>query len=170
VRRLAPQWGLVDPRVAILGFSAGGHLASTAAVHADRFTCPQDDLAKLHSARPDAAVLCYPVIDLIGEFIHKGSRMNLLAEPFDPALAELLSSHLQVTADTPPTFLWHTADDGAVPVVNSLFFALQCRRYGVPVELHVYEKGTHGLGLAMDHPDGIGAWSELAARFLHRRL
>ena len=169
VRKHAGEWGVEPNRVGILGFSAGGHLVSTAAVHFDRFTAPHDDLAARFSARPDAVVLCYPVIDLAGEFAHVGSRMNLLGENPDPALVELLSNHKQVTPQTPPTFLWHTADDAGVPMENSLMFAAACRKQRVPVELHVFDKGRHGLGLAGEFP-AVAAWTTLCVAFLRRYL
>jgi acetyl esterase/lipase len=151
----------------VLGFSAGGHLASTLATHHQRFVSPEDDLASSQDARPDAAVLCYPVIDM-GEFAHVMSRNRLLGPDPDPALLTLLSNHLQVTADTPPTFLWHTADDAGVPMEGSLFFAAACRKHKVPVELHVFESGKHGLGLADGQP--AGAWKDFCVEFLRRHL
>jgi len=168
IRSRAGEWGVDAGRVGILGFSAGGHLASSAAVHFDRFTSAEDDLAGKFSARPDAAVLCYPVIDF-GEFANVGSRNNLLGEKQDPALVELLSNHKAVTDKTPPTFIWHTSDDQAVPMENALLFAMACRAKRVPVEVHSYESGRHGLGLAGDSPD-VAGWGELCVRFLKRHL
>ncbi|MEM9417914.1 MAG: alpha/beta hydrolase [Planctomycetota bacterium] len=155
-------------QIAVLGFSAGGHLASSLAVHFDQWTCAEDDLAGEVSARPDAAVLGYPVIDMVGTHTHEGSRNALLGEGADVALSEIMSTHLQVTAETPPTFLWHTADDEPVPMQNSLMFAAACQEAGVPVELHVYESGVHGLGLAPDH--AAGAWFEACTAFLDRQF
>lgn len=168
VRHHAAAWKVNPKHVGILGFSAGGHLTSTAAVHYDRFTCPNDDLAATISARPDVAVLCYPVIDMAGEFRHEGSKNNLLGPNPDPALVAQLSNHTQVTPQTPPCFLWHTADDDPVPVQNSLQFVAACRKNRVPVELHVFESGRHGLGLAPDHP--AAAWATHCAAFLHRQF
>ncbi|MEX0777706.1 MAG: alpha/beta hydrolase [Phycisphaeraceae bacterium] len=169
IRARAAEWGVLDGRVAILGFSAGGHLASSATVHYDRFTAQDDDLVPAHSARPDAAILCYPVIDLEGKAAHTGSRRNLLGEQADAELVGRMSTHRHVNAQTPPTFLWHTADDGGVPVDNSLMFFSACRAHQVPAELHVYESGNHGLGLAPGQPY-IATWVEHAAQFLHRHL
>ncbi len=153
LRKRASEWDVNPRRIAVLGFSAGGHLASSLATHHQRFVSPEDDLAATHDARPDAAVLCYPVIDM-GEFAHVMSRNRLLGPDPDPALLALLSNHLQVAANTPPTFLWHTADDAGVPVEGSLFYAAACRKHKVPVELHVFESGKHGLGLADGEPAG----------------
>ena len=154
-------------QIGVLGFSAGGHLTSTLAVHFDRFTSEADDLAASVSARPDAVVLCYPVIHLIGPHAHDGSCKNLLGpEPSDELIGQLTTVN-HVRADGPPTFLWHTAEDEPVPMQNSLDFAAACRRVGLPVELHVYESGRHGLGLALDHPQAKD-WPTLAAAFLRR--
>lgn len=173
IRRHAAAYGGDDagdaaPPLAVLGFSAGGHLAASLSVHHAHPPDGGDDLADAFPARPDAAVLCYPVIDLAGRFAHTGSSDNLLGpNPTDP-LQHRLSLQHHVTADTCPTFLWHTADDPAVPVENSLAYAAACREAGVPVELHVYEHGRHGLGLGDDAP-AVRGWIDLAADFIHRR-
>ena len=169
LRANAEAWGFRPDAVAVLGFSAGGHLASTLAVHYDDFHCAADDLAGHISARPDAAVLCYPVIDMAGPFTHRGSRSNFLGSDLPPDLLDLMSTERHVTAQTPPCFLWHTADDEPVPVENSLQFVAACRKQKVPVELHVYESGRHGLGLADEQPD-IATWKDHAAAFLMRHL
>jgi acetyl esterase/lipase len=141
-----------------MGFSAGGHLASTVATQPELYKDPQDNLAATTSARPDRAILAYPVITF-GEYGHTGSRDTLLGKNPDPKLVEQLSSHKQVTANTPPVFLFHTADDSGVPVQNSLFFAQACVEHKVPVELHVFPKGKHGIGLAADDPK-LKIWSQ----------
>lgn len=169
IRRHAKDWGIQPQAVAVLGFSAGGHLASTLTVHWERFVCEKDDLAANFSARPDAAILCYPVLFLAGQWAHQGSSRNLLGEQADPQLLELLSTPNHVTSELPPCFLWHTADDPVVAVQNSLFFTAACREAKVPVELHVYESGRHGLGLALDRPD-IATWMDHAVAFLRRHL
>lgn len=167
-RHHAKKWRVDPQRIAILGFSAGGHLASTAATHFDRFACESDDLRGGVSARPDAAVLCYPVIDM-GAWANVGSVKNLLGEPADPAAAELLSNQKQVTRETPPTFLWHTADDSIVAMENATLFAMACRAARVPVELHVYDSGQHGLGLAPGMPN-VATWGDHCLSFLRRHL
>jgi acetyl esterase/lipase len=165
VRRRAKEWGVDPARVGILGFSAGGHLASTAATHFDEGRTDAADPVERESSRPDFAVLCYPVISLFDPPAHSGSRRNLLGDPADPALVELLSNERQVSSRTPPTFLWHTADDAGVPVENSLLFFEALRRAGVPAELHVFPHGKHGLGLAPDDPV-VGQWPRLCARWM----
>ncbi|MEX0655344.1 MAG: alpha/beta hydrolase [Phycisphaeraceae bacterium] len=169
LRHHAAAWGVDGERIAVMGFSAGGHLASSLAVHHWRFACEADELRETYSARPQAAVLCYPVIDLAGEAAHAGSRENLLGPAPEPTLAELMSTHLQVDAQTPATFVWHTADDAGVPVTNALLYAAACRACGVAVELHVYESGRHGLGLAKDEP-AVATWTGHCLAFLGRHL
>lgn len=151
VRARSGEWSVDPGRVGVMGSSAGGHLASTALTHFDGGKATAADAVDRQSSRPDLGILCYPVITL-GEFTHQGSRHNLLGEAPSPELLEKLSSERQVTAETPPTFLWHTVEDTVVPVENSLMFAQAMRKAGVPFALHVFEKGRHGLGLAGGHP------------------
>ncbi len=167
IRRHADAWRVDPDAVAVLGFSAGGHLASTLAAHHDDFTHDEDDLSSI-SARPDAAVLCYAVIDL-KTFTHHGSRLCLLGASPDPSEIHLLSNHEHVDGRTPPTFLWHTSADPAVHMNNSLQFAMACKANDVPVELHVYEEGRHGLGLAEELPE-VATWTRHCVAFLHRHL
>ncbi|MFI5457857.1 MAG: alpha/beta hydrolase [Isosphaerales bacterium] len=147
VRAGASKWGLDPRRIAIIGFSAGGHLASTAGTHFDAGKPDADDLVERVSSRPDRLILVYPVIALATPFGHAGSLRNLLGENPTRELVESLSNERQVTKDTPPTFLAHTNADTGVPAENSLLFALALRKAGVPVELHLFERGQHGLGL-----------------------
>jgi acetyl esterase/lipase len=147
VRARASEWGLDPHRIAILGFSAGGHLASTAGTHYDAGKPDDPDPIERVSSRPDRMILVYPVIAIATEYGHTGSRDNLLGKGADKALVESLSNETQVTKDTPPTFLAHTNADAGVPAENSLLFALALRKNKVPVELHLFEKGVHGLGL-----------------------
>ncbi|MEK4059976.1 MULTISPECIES: alpha/beta hydrolase [unclassified Paenibacillus] len=167
VRLHAAEWGIDPERVGILGFSAGGHLASTAGTHFDQGDSGAEDPVERMSSRPDFMILCYPVINL-GSSGHIRSRTNLLGS--DPSEEEilLLSNELQVSPDTPPAFLWHTSDDPGVRVEHSLHFAGALSRHGVPFELHSFMTGLHGLGLAEDHPEAR-AWPGLCAAWLKRR-
>lgn len=164
VRLHSAEWGIRPDRIAIMGFSAGGHLAATAGTHWDHGHTDSSDPVERTSCRPDAMVLCYPVISF-GEYGHQGSRERLLGEQADPAAAAGLSIENCVTADTPPAFLWHTANDGAVPVENSLHLAGALRKAEVPFELHVYPNGRHGLGLADEQPH-VKSWVGLCAAWL----
>jgi acetyl esterase/lipase len=146
VRAFAKRDGLDPARIGIIGSSAGGHLASTLLTHFDAGQPDAVDPIERENSRPDLGILCYPVITL-GEFTHKGSKNNLLGPNPPEDLVRFLSNELQVTPQTPPCFIWHTGEDGGVPVENSLLFASALRKAGVPFDLHVYEKGGHGLGL-----------------------
>jgi acetyl esterase/lipase len=142
----AGEWKLDPKRVAIMGSSAGGHLASTLLTHFDAGDPNASDPIDRQSSRPDLGILCYPVITM-GEKTHGGSKRNLLGDAPSPELVRLLSNELQVTKQTPPTFLFHTVEDRAVPVENSLDFAAALTRNGVPFSLHIYPRGAHGIGL-----------------------
>ena len=147
-----------------MGFSAGGHLASTAATHFDAGNAGATDPLDRPGSRPDFAVLCYPVISFT-QFVHTGSRRNLLGENPDPKLVENLSNELQVTKDTPPTFLFHTTTDATVPVEDSVMFYSALRKAGVAAELHIYERGPHGVGLAPNDPV-LSTWPSRLADWL----
>jgi acetyl esterase/lipase len=146
VRAWARRDGRDPARVGIIGSSAGGHLTSTLLVYNNGGDAGASDPIERESSRPDLGVLCYPVISS-GEYAHRGSFNNLLGENAPAELLQMLSTELHVTKDTPPTFLWHTTEDRAVPVQNSLLFATALAKANVPFELHVYEKGGHGMGL-----------------------
>jgi acetyl esterase/lipase len=168
VRARAAEFGVSPDRVGIMGFSAGGHLVSTAATHFDAGLANPRDAIDRASSRPDFLILGYPVISFDPAITHAGSVRNLLGDNPDPKLIENLSNDLQVTARTPPTFLFHTANDGAVPVENSIRFFLALRKAGVPAELHVFENGPHGLGMALSDP-ALAKWTELLAGWLRAR-
>lgn len=158
-RAKAGEWKLDPKRIGVMGSSAGGHLASTLLTHFDAGKADATDPIERQSSRPDLGILCYPVISM-GPNTHQGSKNNLLGKEPSAELVKLLSNELQVTKDTPPCFLWHTAEDTAVKVQNSMDFAAALQQNGVPFDLHVYQKGRHGLGLA-DKPPFTNAhpWS-----------
>lgn len=164
VRANADKWGIKKNNIGIMGFSAGGHLASTLATHFDDGDKNSKDSVEQQSSRPDFAVLIYPVITMNKSFTHMGSRNNLLGNNPDSSLVNLYSNELQVTKQTPPTFLLHATDDGAVSVANSLRFYEACKNNGVPVEMHIFPKGGHGFSLALGQgsletwPDLLVAW------------
>jgi acetyl esterase/lipase len=168
VRAKAAEWKIDPKRIGIMGSSAGGHLASTLLTHFDAGNAEAADAIEKQSSRPDLGILCYPVISMTSELTHGGSRNALLGGNPDPELVKLLSNELQVTKDTPPTFLWHTADDAAVKVENSLHFALALQKHQVPFALHVYPHGRHGLGLGapLDKPKNRHPWVQQCALWL----
>jgi acetyl esterase/lipase len=149
VRATASALHLDPKRIGIMGSSAGGHLASTLLTHFDAGDPNAADPIDRMSSRPDIGILCYPVITM-GDKTHSGSRDNLLGKDPSPELIKFLSNQLQVSKDTPPCFLYHTAEDQAVPVENSLMFADALARAGVPFDLHVYQNGKHGCGLGFE--------------------
>ena len=157
VRAHATNFNVDVKRVGIMGSSAGGHLAATLLTHFDAGNTNATDAVERQSSRPDFGILCYAVISM-GEFTHKGSHHNLLGTNATPELEKILSNELQVTPQTPPCFLWTTFEDKTVPLENTLLFAGALRKNHVPFDLHVYEKGAHGMGLkdkppfAQPHP------------------
>jgi acetyl esterase/lipase len=167
VRHNAAEWGIDPHRLGIIGSSAGGHLASTLLTHFDPGAPTAADPIERQSSRPDLGILCYPVITM-GEKTHQGSKNNLLGPNPSPELVTLLSNELQVTKDTPPTFLFHTVEDTAVPVENSLMFAAALAKNKVPFALHVYPKGVHGIGLGTrdGDPSKRHPWTSECARWL----
>ena len=165
VRARATDWGVDPGRVGILGFSAGGHLASTAGTHFDDGRTDAPDPVERESSRPDFMVLAYPVISLLHPSVHKGSRDHLLGEDPDPKLLESLSTDTQVTPRTPPTFLFHTDEDTSVPPDHSILFYEALRKAKVPAELHVFLKGRHGVGLAPEDPV-LTLWPGLCAAWM----
>lgn len=164
VRARAAEWKVDPARIGILGFSAGGHLAATAGTQWDAGDPAASDPVRRVSSRPGVMVLCYPVISFMLA-CHRGSVVNLLGPEPSLEARRALSAELQVTAETPPAFIWHTADDAVVDIDNALVMASALRRHGVDFELHVFPNGAHGLGLAPDRPD-IAVWTDLCATFL----
>jgi acetyl esterase/lipase len=165
IRAHAADLEIAPDRVGVMGFSAGGHLASTLSTHFDAGHADSADPIERESCRPDFAVLAYPVISLTADFSHRGSARNLLGDNPDPELLKSLSNETQVTDQTPPTFLFHTGADKGVPVQNSLVYYRALLEHGVPAELHVYQSGPHGVGLAPGDPV-LSTWKERLAAWL----
>ena len=160
VRARAAEWKIDPARVAIMGSSAGGHLASTLLTHFDSGKADASDPIEQQSSRPTLGILCYPVITM-GSNTHQGSKNNLLGKSPDSELLRSLSNETQVTSNTPPCFIWHTWEDKAVKVENSLAFAAALQRAEVPFDLHVYERGRHGIGLADKAPfKNVHPWAQ----------
>lgn len=168
VRQTASDFGYEPDRVGVLGFSAGGHLASSVGTHYDEGDPSAADFLDRQSCRPDFLMLIYPVISMDATITHAGSRQNLLGEQPDDELVVLMSNELQVTADTPPTFLVHAADDEGVPVENSLRFYQALVEYKVPAELHVFAEGGHGFGMRQKEKPVV-EWPNLLDNWLHSR-
>jgi acetyl esterase/lipase len=164
----AKEWGVDPRRIGIMGFSAGGHLASTAGTHFDTGQANAADPIDRESCRPDFMVLMYPVITMTDPLTHAGSRNNLLGKNPDKQLVEQLSNEKMVTADTPPTILIHTTEDKAVPPENSVLFYLALVKNKVPAEMHIYEKGRHGLGLGPKELP-YASWSGRCVAWLESR-
>jgi acetyl esterase/lipase len=163
VRANAEKFKVDSKRVGIMGSSAGGHLASTLLTHFDSGKADAEDLIERQSSRPDLGILCYPVITM-GDKTHGGSKRRLLGENPSADLVKELSNELHVTKETPPTFIYHSAEDKAVPVENALLFAGALREANVPFALHIYEKGAHGSGLgtkvyAAYEPEKLHPWT-----------
>ena len=165
VRTRATEFGVDPARIGIMGFSAGGHLASTAGTHFDDGTPDSADVIERAGSRPDFMILCYAVIALGETFTHRGSQFNLLGANADPELIRSLSNEKQVTEQTPPTFLFHTSADTGVLAENSVVFYQALQKHNVPAELHIYQNGHHGVGLAGNIP-GTSEWPETCLRWL----
>lgn len=166
VRHHAHAWQVDAKKVGVLGFSAGGHVAATLATKYDHGDEKAADPVERESSRPDLLILGYPVITF-GEFRHPDSMENLLGKDPSGEMRLFLSNERYVTKEVPPVFLWHTAEDKPVPVENSLLFASALSRAGIPFDLHIFESGRHGLGLASDHPEAA-EWTSLCAKWLRK--
>jgi acetyl esterase/lipase len=168
VRSRAKEWNVDPRRVGIMGFSAGGHLASTAGTHFDDGKADADDPIDRTSCRPDFLILCYPVITFLPPVAHMGSRYNLIGKDADDKLVDYYCNDKQVIAKTPPTFLFHTDADTGVKPENSVLFYLALKKFKVPAEMHIYEKGPHGVGLAPKDPV-LSTWPDRLAAWLGGR-
>jgi len=162
IRRNAPDWNINPGKIGVIGFSAGGHLASTLSTHYAEKVYDVPDTA---SARPDFSLLIYPVISFNGSIAHAGSRRNLIGENPSYDAIRHFSNELQITAKTPPAFLVHSADDNAVPFKNSIVYSEGLQRNNIPVEMHIFHKGGHGYGLSVNNGTQ-SAWPELCMKWL----
>ncbi|MGD0654941.1 MAG: alpha/beta hydrolase [Thermoguttaceae bacterium] len=168
VRARAADWNVNPARLGIIGFSAGGHLASTAGTHFDKGDSQAADPIERESCRPDFMILCYPVIAFGELYTHQGSQNNLIGKDAPAELVKSLSNEKQVTPETPPTFLFHTDEDKTVPSENSIQFYLALHKAKVPAELHIYQKGGHGQGLAGKIP-GTSNWPKACEEWLRKQ-
>lgn len=158
VRFYAEKYGIDRDKIAVMGFSAGAHLAGSVSVHYDKEMYEETDRIDRESCRPNASILCYPVIDM-GTHRHDGSRQNLLGLLPRQEMTDFMSLHKHVNENTPDTFIWHTSTDEAVPVMNSLLYAEALSAQNIPYELHIYPMGPHGLGLAPEFPY-VAKWGD----------
>ena len=165
VRQHAAAWHVQPDKIAVCGFSAGGHLCASTGTLYREIDADAGDEVDNFPCRPDAIIPCYPVINLTDGIAHRGSGENLLGDKINTPEAAKLDLDKRVSPDDPPAFLWHTADDGAVNVENSIRFAQAMWKAGVTCALHVFPHAPHGVGLGLDYPD-IAVWPELAAKFL----
>jgi acetyl esterase/lipase len=168
VRANAAEYGVAVDHVGMFGFSAGGHLTASAGTKFDWGDAAATDPIERQGSRPDFLILAYPVITMIEPLAHGGSRLNLLGENPDAALVQAMSVELQVTKDTPPTFIFTTTDDKTVPVLNSVMFYEALVKAGVPAELHIFQHGAHGAGLATANPQ-LSVWPELLIKWMRER-
>ena len=167
VRHKAQDFNVDPDKIGIIGFSAGGHLASTLGTQYDQKVYEPLDGADMKSARPDFMALVYPVITFTQSTKHSGSEKNLLGENPDPDLEKRFSNELQVKAETPPTLLVHATDDPGVPVGNSLLFFQALKDKEVPATMHIYPKGGHGFSLARNDPH-LRSWTERLFEWMER--
>jgi len=173
VRQHAAEWGIDEKRIGVLGYSAGGHLASLLSTQPDLWHDPNDDLADRVSARPDLVALSYPVVSFVdgyrpGAFIGTVDNFFGYADA-DETLRRQFSNELHVSSAHAPVFIWTTKNDSIVPFTHSAAFADACLRANVPVAFTLYPEGPHGLGLALGYPDPIGQWTNLFLEWLGQR-
>lgn len=168
VRAHAAEYGIAEDHLGMWGFSAGGHLTATAGTRFDAGDAEAKDPIERKSSRPDFLILAYPVITMTSPAVHLGSKRNLLGENPDPALVLALSAEQQVRPQTPPTFLFSTTDDKTVPIANSVMFYEALVRAGVPAEMHIFQHGAHGAGLAVTNPQ-LSVWPDLLIKWMRER-
>ena len=168
VRANAAEYGVAVDHVGMFGFSAGGHLTASAGTKFDWGNAAASDPIERQGSRPDFMILAYPVITMIEPLAHGPSKLNLLGENPDPALMQAMSMELQVTKDTPPAFIFVTSEDKTVPVLNSVMFYEALVKAGVPAEMHIFQHGAHGAGLAAKNPQ-LSVWTELLIKWMRER-
>ncbi|MDE0937433.1 MAG: alpha/beta hydrolase [Mariniblastus sp.] len=164
VRKNAEAWKINPDKIGVLGFSAGGHLASSVSTHDSLGDLLGDEIDAM-PCRPNFSVLCYPVIGFGKPYTHRGSQRNLIGDNAKQELIQFYSNEEQVDSKTPPTFLWHTTQDKAVPVENSIEYYLACKKHQVPASLHIFEQGRHGIGLAVGTKAAF-AWPQLCIEWM----
>ncbi|MEZ4908046.1 MAG: alpha/beta hydrolase [Saprospiraceae bacterium] len=165
VRKNAKEWNIDPDKIGVIGFSAGGHMASSISVHFEDDFDGREDFDPNISAQPNFSILAYPVITMNDEYSHWGSRRHSLGTNPTKEEMDFYSSNLQVKPNTPPTFIFHTSDDKSVPVQNSILYYLAVKKMGIPVEMHIMEHGPHGVGLAESDPT-LNNWNVLLERWL----
>ena len=168
IRANAEEWNIDKDNIGVMGFSAGGHLASTLATHFDDSVLGVKDKTDLFSARPDFSLLIYPVISMSADFTHEGSRFFFMGEDLDKELMEYYSSEKHVTKDTSPTFLVHSSDDEVVPVENSTAYYSKLVENNIDAEIHIFQNGEHGFSLA-NGQGNVEAWKFLCIQWLKNR-
>jgi len=166
VRSYAGKWNIDPGKIGVMGFSAGGHLASTLSTHFDAGDLSSSDPVEQVSCRPDFSVLVYPVISFTEAFQHSGSRINLIGEDADTSLVKYYSNELQVTEDTPPAILIHSDDDTSVPAENSIAYYKALRAHHVSSEMHIYPYGGHGFSLAIGQGH-LSSWTDRVIDWIH---
>jgi acetyl esterase/lipase len=165
VRARAAEWHIDPAKIGMMGFSAGGHLAASASTQFDPPNASAADPIDRAGSRPDFAILCYPVISMTESWTHQGSKTNLLGDHPLPELAQLMSMDTQVTAKTPPTFIYQTNADTSVPAENAVTYYLALRKAGVAAEMHIFKDGPHGTGLGMTDP-ALSEWPRLLMNWM----
>jgi acetyl esterase/lipase len=168
VRANAAKYGYSADRIGMCGFSAGGHLAASAGTMFDAGNPAAADPIEQQSSRPDFLVLAYPVITMEDPYVHKGSRTFLLGDAPTQAEMDVMSAELRVTPQTPPTFLFSTTDDHTVPILNTVMFYTALVKAGVPAEMHIFQHGGHGAGLAPTNPQ-LSPWTDLLLKWMRER-
>jgi acetyl esterase/lipase len=168
VRANAAEYGVATNQIGMWGFSAGGHLTATAGTKFDSGRADASDPIEQQGSRPDFLILGYPVITFEEPYLHRGSLKYLLGDSPDPTLVDSLSAETQVTKETAPTFLFATTDDKTVPVMNSVMFYSALVKAGVPAEMHLFQHGAHGAGLAVGNPQ-LSVWPDLVAKWMRER-